>query len=184
MKKLTKENVYVNLANNLDEEIEDLYNFLLINNERLDIRLPALIHRKKEYPIFNLDRRYRKWRVRSVNFKSNPKTEVTINQLKIILKSNIIKKNINNIEDNKIGLEYLLEEAKQLVFELEEKINENKPNIGDVCKFWDNDVNGFIIGVLSDIDESRTPYRDNICCWYIYCEKITDQHIISYFKQN
>lgn len=182
--KLTKGNIYLNLTNKLDEEIKDLYNFLLSNNERLDDKLACLINRKKEYPIFHLDRRYKKWRGRSINFKTNRKTEVTIEQLKIILKSNITKENINDIKNNKISLEYLLEEAKQLVAELEQKINDNKPNIGDVCKFWDDDSNKFVISILNDNDESLHPYMDNGYRGFANCEKITDENIINYFKNN
>ena len=58
---------------------------------------------------------------------------------------------------------------------------EQKPKVGDVVKAWDNNESNFVIGVISDIDDSLYPY-DVGNTFYKNVELITDPNIISYFK--
>lgn len=54
----------------------------------------------------------------------------------------------------------------------------DKPQIGDVCKFWDEDEDDFIIGFLERIDFNYLfPYKTRVCC-YMYAKKVTEQEVI------
>lgn len=94
-----------------------------------------------------------------------------------------------NIKDNRIAnrnytfikdtVEYHLERFKY--FKSFDKALEfiNKPRIGNVCKFWDDNPEEFCIGILEDVTyrEYNTKFNS-----FDNCEKITDEQIIKYFK--
>lgn len=68
-----------------------------------------------------------------------------------------------------------LEHYKKEVERLENKI---RPNINDVCKFWDNDESVFAIGTLSLIDDSDVPYNVGDSAWFKNAIKVTEQEVI------
>lgn len=75
--------------------------------------------------------------------------------------------------------ETLQEKEQRLLKELEEVRKEieeqNKPKVGDWCKFWDNDTDEFVIGKYKNnifgihISSGRT---------FLNCEKITNPQLI------
>lgn len=79
------------------------------------------------------------------------------------------------IQDRLANLENELKEVKALIEE------ENKPKIGDICKFWDDDKSRFIVGKLEVVETGSYPY-------YVHgtifknCEKITNENLLKTFN--
>lgn len=78
-------------------------------------------------------------------------------------------------------LEQQLQKAEAEVKRLQSLIEEeNKPKVGDVCKFWNDSKNSFIIGVLQTIHPGcKHKYETIYDCQFPNCEKITDQELIN-----
>ena len=76
--KLTKENVYISLKGKTKEELADLYDFLKINNEPIYRTKERFLKYNDYYLVFSSD-----WQQMRI---IDDKTEVTIEQLKEILK--------------------------------------------------------------------------------------------------
>ena len=78
--------------------------------------------------------------------------------------------------------EQQLQEAKKQLEhykrEVERLENEIRPNINDVCKFWDNDESVFAIGTLSLIDDSDVPYNVGDSAWFKNAQKLTEQEVV------
>ena len=49
--------------------------------------------------------------------------------------------------------------------------NPNKPEVGDICIFWDDDKSNAIIGKLTRIDISDCPYEVGLMWSYMHCIK-------------
>lgn len=75
-----------------------------------------------------------------------------------------------------------LQEAKKKLDhykkEVERLENESKPKINDVCKFWNYFESDFVIGILTDTDESSCPYQAGGYAWYEHAKKVTEQEVI------
>ncbi|MGV6945010.1 hypothetical protein [Sphingobacterium kyonggiense] len=56
---------------------------------------------------------------------------------------------------------------------------EEKPKVGDVCKFWDNDENEYYVGKLAEIDDSPVPYHSNYDVWHQHALPLTQQEVIN-----
>ncbi|HWL22290.1 MAG TPA: hypothetical protein VNR38_00820 [Ureibacillus sp.] len=70
-------------------------------------------------------------------------------------------------------------EAVKRVEILKEKVKKLKePEVGDVCKFWDDEEEDFVIGKLSHIDTDIYPYLASETNYYKYAKKITQQEVI------
>lgn len=95
--------------------------------------------------------------------------KVTIDQLKDILKPN---------------LQTQLENAKKEVERIQKLIEEeNKPKVGDLCKFWNSDKSKFIIGKLEcEFYNDTFKYATTLRVSYKNCEKITDEYFAKAFK--
>lgn len=78
--------------------------------------------------------------------------------------------------------EQQLQEAKKQLDhykkEIERLENESKPKINDVCKFWDNFESYFVIGILTEIDDSDFPYNVGDSVWLKNAKKLTEQEVI------
>lgn len=80
------------------------------------------------------------------------------------------------LQDRLTNLEKEIEEVKALIEE------ENKPKIGDICKFWDDDKSMFIVGKferVAEIENYRYCVFDGIA--FENCEKITDENFLNTF---
>lgn len=72
----------------------------------------------------------------------------------------------------------LIESVKRVEI-LKEKVKKLKePEVGDVCKFWDDEEEDFVIGKLSHIDTDIYPYLASETNYYKYSKKITQQEVI------
>nr|WP_317632978.1 hypothetical protein [uncultured Flavobacterium sp.] len=165
--KLTKENVYVDLKGRSKEELTELYNFLISVGEKP--------FRDKEW-FLNYSNDDEKVGFSSVHFCGlgdlyKEKTKVTIQQLKEILQPT----------------ETLQEKEQRLLKELEEvrkEIEENKIKVGDVCKFWNDNKNSFVIGVVQHVCENtKLKYETIFDCQFPNAEKITNTELIKLLEQ-
>lgn len=84
------------------------------------------------------------------------------------------------IQDRLANLEKEIKEVKASIEE------ENKPKIGDICKFWDDDKSIFIVGKLESVKETELyPYCIHGVGFNIgfkNCEKITDENFLKSFN--
>lgn len=85
------------------------------------------------------------------------------------------------------SLEEQLKEAEVKVAELKKQIRErDTPKVGDVCKFWSNDEDEFIIGKLIEVDKSvaELPYEASNGGYYDHAKKLTQQEVIDLLFNN
>lgn len=157
--RLKKEDVYINLRGKSKEELTDLYNFLESVGEKQYDTLERFLNTNTKGWKFYLFGRLNQW----THSSSSTKTEVTIDQLKEILKPN---------------LQTQLENAKKEVERIEKLIEEeNKPKAGDWCIFWDNDKSNLCISKLWYICHNTAEYHSPES-HYKNCEKITNPELI------
>lgn len=75
-----------------------------------------------------------------------------------------------------------LEKEEAEVKRLKEAIEEeNKPKIGDICKFWDNDKSIFIVGKLERVFKTRIHRYHVHGIPFKNCMKITDENFLKSF---
>lgn len=157
--KLKKEDVYIDLRGKSKEELTDLWRFLDNAGEKLfrddldDFLTHSIIWRFLEFD-------YTSWCFSD----SKKNTEVTIEQLKDILKPNLQKQ---------------LENAKKYVERIEKLImEENSSKIGEWCRFWDDDKSDLCIGRLRFIYDTHTYKYLTSNVKFENCEKITNPELI------
>lgn len=68
-----------------------------------------------------------------------------------------------------------LEHYKKEVDRLE---NESKPKVGDVCKFWFNNEDEFVISVLVDLRHEYTHGFESPTSFFKNAKKVTEQEVI------
>lgn len=145
-KALKKEDVYVVLKGKTEEELRDLYAFLIENNEPLlcDFR----INKSNEVLEFYDS----KW---TGSRFDEEKTRVTIEQLKQIIRP--------------METETLKEKVERLEKELEQtkkELEDSKPKVGDIGLFWDDNKEESVIGKLCEVGGSFYEYISNeVCCY-------------------
>lgn len=77
------------------------------------------------------------------------------------------------LQDRLANLEKEIEEVKALIEE------ENEPKTGDICKFWDDDKNDFIIGKLEYADGTEVyPYEVRHGSVFKNCMKIINENFL------
>ena len=78
--------------------------------------------------------------------------------------------------------EQQLQEAKKKLEHYKKEVerlgNESKPKINDICKLWNDVESDFVIGILTDIDESDFPYQVRDSAWFKNAKKLTEQEVI------
>lgn len=80
---------------------------------------------------------------------------------------------IETLQDRLANLEKEIKEVKALIEE------ENKPKIGDICKFWDDDKSIFIVGKLEDVTDIEIfTYCAHDGIGFKNCIKITDPTLL------
>lgn len=148
---LKKEDIYIDLKGKSKEELTDLYELFKgeLTTEEIYINIQA----------------YRFLTGDGYAFYNKPnKTEVTIEQLKEIIKPDLQTK---------------LENAKKEVERIEKLIEEeNKPKVGDWCKLWEDDKSNACIGKLRYINHDGQYKYQTSETMFLHCEKITNPELI------
>lgn len=101
-------------------------------------------------------------------------TNTRMNGGKAVYRNGIWADFIETLQEKAIRLENELKEVKRQIEE------ENKPKVGDLCKFWNDSKNSFIIGVLQIIHPGcKHKYETIYDCQFPNCEKITNPELIN-----
>lgn len=142
-----------------------------INSEYMSVCL-------KEYNLINLKGRRSKW------ISSKPDEYMADNFL-IFVKDYIKTKNKKQYLERKgniieTSITEQLQKAEAEVKRLQSLIEEeNKPKIGDWCRFYDDKKTKFSISKLNKIDgDIRFSYETSTGAYYNYAEKITNKELI------
>lgn len=152
------------------DEIFKKYNCL--NSEYMSVCL-------KNFNLINLKGRKSKW------IASKPNENMADDFLKFVQeyiylknKKKYLERKNNNIIESPLTEQ--LEKAKAEVKRIEQEIEGSRIKVGDVCKFWDNNENSFVIGVVQYVYENaKLKYETIFDCQFPNAEKITDQELIN-----
>lgn len=160
--RLKKEDVYIDLKGKSKKELTELYNFLeSVGEKRVSNSLGAFLKSLKawnwNYYVYDIKFGW------TLSYKPS-NTEVTIEQLKEIIKPNL-QAQLENIKKE-------IERIEKLIME------ENKPKVGDWCKFLDDDKSKICVSKLRYINHGAKHKYHTHESYYKNCKKITNPELI------
>lgn len=186
-KPLKKEDVYVVLKGKTEEELRDLYAFLIGNNEPLFAPSLRYFLEYRNDPVgdFHLGEEEAEWLVNKLH---KDKTEVTIEQLKQIIKpmeTETLKEKVERLEKE-------LEQAKK-------ELEDSKPKVGDVAVVDNGEYKAIVVlnkhqvNIFDDavvlpkeLQEQLRPYleTDTFVLPKKWCLKSDDILFVEYCNKN
>ena len=166
---MKKEEVYIKLQGKSTEYCGKVYDILSTNGEKM------YVSKRRMHIYSNSNEKYHfsdgYWNDGDVN-KAENKQEVTIEQLKEILKP------METLEQQLQKAQLEVERLQKLIEE------ESKIKVGDVCKFWNDNKNSFVIGVVQHVCENtKLKYETIFDCQFPNAEKITNTELIKLLEQ-